>query len=108
MSRKTAKWEKISAARQLLGLGNAANLEEIREAYHRQAKQHHPDTTPLPPGTAPPVAMHHLTEAYQVLVDYCHTYRIPLAPEENDQDDGDEDWWMKRFGQDPLWGKIRD
>jgi len=107
MPKKTAKWEKILAARQLLELGNAASLEEIREAYRRKAKQHHPDTVPVAPGQEPPVAMHLLTEAYQTIIGYCHTYRIPLEPGDNNQDD-DEDWWMKRFGQDPLWGKTRD
>lgn len=101
------KWEKIAAARQLLGLDNAASLEEIREAYRNKAKQYHPDSAAPGSGQKPPVAMHLLTEAYQTIVSYCHTYRIPLEPGENDTDD-DADWWLKRFGQDPLWGKTRE
>ncbi len=108
MPKKSDKWEKILAARQLLELGGTANLEEIREAYRRKAKQHHPDTKELAPGQEPPVAMHLLTEAYQTIVEHCQTYRIPLEPGDPDNDDDDGDWWMKRFGQDPLWGKTRD
>ena len=107
MPKLTAKWQKILAARRLLGLDEAASLEEIRQAYRRKAKQHHPDTSTLVDDPEPPIDMHRLTEAYRTIVDYCLAYRIPLEPGVGDQDD-DEDWWMKRFGQDPLWGKIRD
>ncbi len=33
----------VKAARRTLGLGRQANLRQIQAAYHRQAKQHHPD-----------------------------------------------------------------
>lgn len=108
MAKKSGKWEKIAAARHLLGLGSAASLEEIREAYRGKAKLHHPDLAPPTTGPEPPIAMHLLTEAYQTIVDHCHSYRIPLEPGHSAGDDDDEDWWMKRFGQDPLWAKKRD
>jgi len=105
MKKKVAKWEEIVAARDLLGLDNIASLEEIKQAYRRKAKAHHPDLT----GSAPEVAegaveMHRLTEAYQTLTSYCFSYRISLEPDQDSQLD-DEDWWMQRFGNDPLWGK---
>ena len=33
----------VKAARRTLGLGRQANLRQIQAAYHRQARQHHPD-----------------------------------------------------------------
>ena len=42
MNRK--EWQAIERARDLLGLGEAATLAEIKRAYHRQSKLYHPDT----------------------------------------------------------------
>jgi hypothetical protein len=106
MPKVANKRERIAAARRLLGLGETASLTEVREAYRHKAKRHHPDLAPQA-GEEPPVAMHLLTEAYQTILAYCHAYRIPLEPGAGEEED-DEDWWLKRFGQDPLWGKIRD
>ena len=52
------------------------------------------------------IAMHELTEAYQCLLAYCKEYRFPLMPGEDQPLDG-EDWWMDRFGDDPLWSPKR-
>jgi hypothetical protein len=35
---------------------------------------------------------------------YCEQFRIPLVPSDGESIDP-EDWWMDRFGRDPLWGK---
>jgi len=107
MPKKVAKWEEIRAARELLALESSASLEEIKLAYRRLAKQHHPDLTgSQPESAADGIAMHRLTDAYQTLTDYCFRYRIPLEPDQDSPVD-DEDWWMQRFGNDPLWGKGR-
>jgi hypothetical protein len=96
------QWQKIIAAARALGLGERASLEEIKKAYRRLSKQHHPDLAADPESAGR--KMHELTEAYQRLLDYGCGYRLPLAPDENEILD-DEEWWMNRFGQDPLWGK---
>ncbi len=93
---------RITAARDLLGLGESATLEEIKKAYRKKAKENHPDTTD--PEHQESIDMHALTEAYQTLLNYCAGYRFPLASDELD-DSGDEDWWMNRFGDDTHWGK---
>jgi hypothetical protein len=51
--------------------------------------------------------MDRLTEAYNTLLEYCQDFRIPLKPSADDPTD-DEDWWMNRFGNDPVWGKKRE
>lgn len=101
------QWQQIVAARDLLGLGERATLAEIKLAFRSYAKLHHPD---LAGNTAlNQKKMLAVNEAYQTLVNYCEHYSYPLA----DRGDGelevdDEDWWMNRFGRDPLWGKRED
>jgi DnaJ-class molecular chaperone len=56
MTRKD--WEKIVAARDLLGLAEKATLAEIKKAYRRMSKKHHPDVAESRPGDEQPVAMH--------------------------------------------------
>lgn len=104
MTRKD--WKKIVAARDLLGLAEKATLAEIKKAYRRMSKKHHPDVAESRPGEELPVAMHEITAAYQLLLAYCRDYRFPLVMQQDSLDP--EDWWLDRFGQDPLWGKQRE
>ena len=100
------KWEKIVAAKELFGLGDKATLAEIKRAYRRLSKKYHPDMEKSAAVSKEDskVTMQDLTAAYEVLLAYCNTYSYPLIPDENEPLEG-EDWWMDRFGQDPLWGK---
>ena len=102
---KPTKRARIIEAQDLLGLDTHASLDEIKKAYRAKAKLHHPDTAAT--DLDKKIDMHRLTEAYRVLLDYCTTYRFPLDPDENTPVD-DEEWWMDRFGNDPLWGKKKD
>jgi len=104
MSRKT-KRQRIISARDLLGLADSTTIAEVKKAYRDKAKEHHPDTAT--PELPEKISMHKLTNAYEILLDYCQSYRIPLEPSDDDLTD-DEDWWMDRFGNDPLWGKKRE
>ncbi|MDH5298561.1 MAG: J domain-containing protein [Desulfobulbaceae bacterium] len=97
---KESDRERLLAARDLLGLGESASLVEVRRAYRELAKQHHPDVAAESSG----MSMPELTNAYQLLVDYCSNYAVPLALEEM-APQSDEEWWMDRFGHDPLWSK---
>lgn len=103
MRKKIGKREQLRAARELLGLDSCASLEEIKLAYRCKAKAHHPDLNETRAGEEERIEMHRLTEAYRVLTDYCFSYRIPLEPADPPLDD--EEWWLQRFGNDPLWGK---
>lgn len=101
MTRK--EWQAIDEARRVLGLGDEATLAQIKAAYRRLCKQHHPDTRPEDPGDGDEM-MRRLTAAYRLLLRYCESYRFPLAPPVGESLDPD-DWWLDRFGQDPLWGR---
>ena len=98
------EWADIKAAADLLGLGEKATLSEIKKAYRRLSKKHHPDVKKTAKQKTEKIAMHKLTEAYQVLLDYCAQYSFPLVPGDDEQLQA-EDWWFERFGQDHHWGK---
>ncbi len=99
MTRK--EWEAIEKARKVLGLGDKATLGEMKRAYYSLSKQYHPDTAGEE-HAADEEMIYRLTEAYNLLMRYCEGYRFPLIPGESDIYDA-EDWWMDRFGQDPVW-----
>jgi preprotein translocase subunit Sec63 len=98
------EWQAIDQARELLKLGDKATLGEMKRAYHRMCKKYHPDGgTDIDPNGE---TMYRITAAYELLMRYTREYRFPLTPGEHDIYDA-EDWWMDRFGQDPLWGKSK-
>jgi hypothetical protein len=105
MNRK--EWQAVEEARDLLHLGDRATLGEIKRAYHRLCKEYHPDLVAAQndDGDSEEL-MYRLTAAYELLMRYCNEYRFPLAPDEHCIYDA-EDWWLDRFGQDPLWGKRK-
>ena len=103
MTRK--EWEAVDRARNILGLGEQATLADIKKMYHRLSRKHHPDTRDEQLESDQDT-MYKLTEAYTLLMRYCDLYRFPLVPPEGHIYDA-EDWWMDRFGQDPLWGRKR-
>ena len=98
----TKEWQEIDWARTLLGLDERATLQEIRSAYRTMSKQYHPDVNAKKDGKK--LHMRDINRAYQLLTEYCSNYRYPLVKNLKEEVD-DEEWWMNRFGQDPLWGK---
>jgi hypothetical protein len=101
LKRKTR--EKIKEAADVLGLGEKATLAEIKGAYRRLSKKHHPDVQGNRNKKAEQNEMHKLSEAYQILLQYCSEYRFSFLPEDTAQLEG-EDWWFERFGHDHHWG----
>ena len=99
MTRK--EWEQITKAAQLLGLGEQATLDEIKKAFRRLSKKHHPDLKKTSKQSTERIEMHKLTEAYQLLLEYCAGYAFPLVRNEDEPLEG-EDWWFKRFGQEHM------
>jgi DnaJ-class molecular chaperone len=91
MTRK--EWAAIKAAADLLELGEKATLSEIKKAYRKLSKKHHPDVRKNTKKKVEKVDMHKLTEAYS----------FPLVPGDDEKPDG-EDWWFERFGKDHHWG----
>ncbi len=99
------EWQAIENARKLLCLGDRATLGEMKRAYYKLSKKHHPDKSREKHAPEDDM-MYRLTEAYNLLMRYCEEYRFPLVKSEGDIYDA-EDWWMDRFGQDPLWSRRK-
>ena len=91
------EWAKIKEAADLLGLEDKASLAEIKKAYRRLSKKHHPDVLNNSKQKAEKIEIHKLSEAYKTLLHYCSEYRYPLILRDNEQLEGD-DWWFERFG----------
>ena len=53
----------------VLGVAPSANVDQIREAYRRLAREHHPDRTATNGRTGGDVSMPAINEAYRVLND---------------------------------------
>ena len=99
------KWRQILAAKTLLGLGDQASLLEIRQAYRQLSKEHHPDRAPEGEMTR----MQEVNAAYALLLEYGNSFRLPLLPPAEPSAALEaEDWWLDRFGEDPLWGRKRE
>ncbi|MBU1233455.1 MAG: J domain-containing protein [Proteobacteria bacterium] len=97
-------WQAIFEAKELLDLGERATLGEIKRSYRNKCKQYHPDLVGNDRKKGD--MMRKLTRAYDVLLRHHDQFRIPLVPADGDVLEP-EDWWMDRFGQDPLWGKKK-
>lgn len=99
------EYQKIVEVKDLLQLGDRATLSEIKLAFRLFSKTHHPDI--VGDSAESRTQMQQVTEGYQVLLGYCAQYEFPLVLAGKDLEVDDEDWWMSRFGQDPLWGKAK-
>ncbi|MBF0286141.1 MAG: J domain-containing protein [Magnetococcales bacterium] len=101
-------YDRLSRARRTLGLGESATLGEIEAAIREQLMQWHPDR-----GNAPPETCHARTReilwAQREIRAYCADYRLSFQREEVEKYLPPEEWWHKRFGQEPVWhgeGKL--
>ncbi len=97
------QYQKVVAVKDVLGLGDCATLSEIKLAFRMYSKKHHPDI--VEDNAENRQKMQLVIEGYQVLLAYCAQYQFPLVIDSDDLEIDDEDWWMNKFGQDPVWGK---
>ena len=97
------KYQELRAARILLELDETADLKSIKTNCHRLLAQWHPDKC-----TRGLQVCHKKTKqiiaAYNMLTDYCQTYRYSFTETAVKRHLTAEQWWSERFGVDPLWG----
>ncbi len=97
--------ELVRDAADLLGIRDQASLPEIRALYHDRVREWHPDVS-----RKDPVESHEMTirlrEAYELLVEYCMNHPFSFRAEDLARElaDAPADYWMERFGDDPIWG----
>lgn len=94
-------FEKIDKARKSLGLPQEATLDEVKDAYRRRAKEHHPDKQGAEKQHSQ--KMSQINNAYKVLMEYIEKYRFCFSEEEVERNDPDRD--TRRFSKDWLGGR---
>ncbi len=99
-------YEQIDWARRLLGLGESATLEEIRQAFRRLARRYHPDKCKESKETCEE-EYKRLSLAYDLLLKYCENYRFSFREEDVKRQVWDEETYrhLKQF-YDGWWGTI--
>ncbi len=102
-----ADFKKIDNARKILGLENAASLEEIKKAYRSLAHKYHPDKCAEPDKKTCEERFKRVKEAYDTLLGYCAGYRFPFNEEAVNRTTPDAKYreHMERF-YDGWWGDI--
>ncbi|MBS1263550.1 MAG: Chaperone protein DnaJ [Methanonatronarchaeales archaeon] len=94
----------VAWAAEVLGLGESVTMNEEKRAFQRLLKRWHPDNCDEDPERCDEKTRD-LIEAHEVLEDYFESYQFPLDEDEIDAAERDgEEWWMERFGDDPIWG----
>ncbi len=97
-------YEKITKARTLLELPERTTMKQIKANYRRLIRQWHPDRCEEE-RTVCLERTKKIIEAYQLIANYCNNYQYSFSRNEVGRYLSQEEWWMERFGQDPLWGK---
>jgi DnaJ-class molecular chaperone len=92
-------------AAEVLGIQEKASLNEIRQKYHEQPKKWHPDVSTMDAGVSHEMTIR-MKNAYDLLIDYCmnHTFSFQREDLARDLEQSPADFWMERFGDDPIWG----
>ncbi len=100
-------FKEIDHARRLLGLSERATLDEIKQAFHRLAKKHHPDGCEDSQKKDCEEKYKEISQAYNLLMFYCRNYRYCFDEQEVIRQSWDEETYqhLKQFYHD-WWGKI--
>ncbi len=97
--------ETLREAAELLGIREQASLNEIRLHYYERIKEWHPDMSQKEPALSHEMTIR-LKDAYDLLIDYCmnHIFSFRVEDLVKNLDQNPVDYWMERFGDDPIWG----
>ena len=98
------KFDEITEARNILGVPEQATLKEIKNRYRDLVRKWHPDRCGQDQKKCVEMTAK-INTAYAVITEYCENYRFSMAREEVNKYLSREEWWLDRFGDDPLWGK---
>ena len=94
----------VRLAANILGLGEAASLTEIRRAYRQLVLRCHPDHLPAGEGLQETPLFQDVQRAYEILTRYVESYRYSFRPEDIRRDqEGPADHHIRQFGRDPSW-----
>ncbi len=106
MQARMNKFEKISEARDILGLPETATLAQIKTSYRNLLTKWHPDKNSEDQGKCADMTRK-IIAAYETIMDYCGNYEYSFTKEMVNKSLSPEEWWTERFGDDPIWGRAR-
>ncbi len=104
--KQTSKYTEIDEARKLLGLPESATMAEIKKNHRKLIKKWHPDTSVENNKDLSEKMTRKINQAYKCLIEYCNHYKFSFTREEVEKYDSGDEWWFKRFGNDPVWGSY--
>ena len=96
------KYQEITEARKQLELPETATMDEIKANYRELINRWHPDKCNDDNELCKEMTRK-IIAAYEIIIEYCNHYKYSFAREESAKYLSGEDWWMERFGDDPLW-----
>ncbi len=95
-------YDRLLEAKQVLGVGEKATMNEIKASYRKLLHQYHPDKARQPVEKCE-LMTRRITEAYAVIQDYCSSYSYSFKEEDMKLYQTEEEWWYNKFGKDPVW-----
>jgi hypothetical protein len=101
------KYEEITKARKILELEEVATLKEIKDKYRELLKEWHPDLSKENEDVRREKTIE-IIKAYRAIMSYCEGYKFSFSKEEVEKYVSPEEDWLKRFGNDPIWGNYQD
>lgn len=96
------KYQQISEARRLLALPERATMEDIKANYRNLVRTWHPDRCEHTKEECAEMTAS-IVAAYRIIIDYCNHYKFSFSKEEVGNHLSEDEWWLERFGNDPVW-----
>jgi len=95
----------IPEAAEVFGITGTASLNGIHARFRELAKEWHPDVSQHDPDLSHATFIR-IKEAYDILVKYGVNYELSFQAEDirKGTDYNSREFWMNRFGDDPIWG----
>ncbi len=97
------KYNKIFNARRILNLPERATGASIKLNYRALLDRWHPDKCKEDKEKCAEMTRK-IISAYQTIMDYCENYQYSFGEEAVKRQLSPEEFWVERFGDDPLWG----
>lgn len=101
-----ALYEEIDKARKILGLFDSATIPEVEKRYKELLLKWHPDKNRDNIEQATEMTSD-IISSYKIIMDYFMIYKIPFSKKEVNKYLSGEEWWLNKFGTDPLWSNNK-
>lgn len=100
----TLSYSELIEAKKVLQLPDRASMQEIKLSYKSLLKRWHPDTCATDADECNEMTARIVT-AYKTIRLYCDSYEYSFEEQELKLHLSKEEWWMDKFGEDPLWAR---